>query len=210
MENTHKRNRWKTFFLILGLLNIAVIIVVAALLLSPVDDVKQPEKTVRDLGDSSEFVVRTTKENLNDLVNAYLDNVLDDTDLHYEISFEDDLHLIGELPLFSATVPLSVHLEPFVQDDGNVKLKVNSISLGQLDLPAKKIMKYIDDYLVMPKWVTVNPKEEEIYVALTEMEIKSNFNVRAEVIDLESNNIAFKFFIPYETLGIENGEDDIK
>src|SRR5699024_4793888 len=134
---------------------------------------------------------------------AYLENLLKGTEHSYEISLEDDVHLVGELPVFSSTVPLSVHLEPFVQDDGNVTLKVNSISLGLLELPNKKIMEYISDYLVMPEWVTVNPKEEEIYVAVTEMDIKSNFHVRAEVIDIEANNIAFKFFIPYETLGIE-------
>lgn len=203
MNKNRPKNTWKNLFIILALTNIIVIVGVFTLLFWPVNVKNQPPKQPRSLEDSSEFVVRTTKENLNDLVNAYLENLLKGTEHSYEISLEDDVHLVGELPVFSSTVPLSVHLEPFVQDDGNVTLKVNSISLGLLELPNKKIMEYISDYLVMPEWVTVNPKEEEIYVAVTEMDIKSNFHVRAEVIDIEANNIAFKFFIPYETLGIE-------
>lgn len=203
MSKKHPKNIWRTLFISLALINIFVIMALSILLFWPVEAKHQPPKKVRNLEDSSQFVVRTTKQNLNDLVNAYLDNLLGGTDHHYEISLEEDVHLIGELPVFSSTVPLSVHLEPFVQDDGNVTLKVNSISLGLLELPNKKIMEYISDYLVMPDWVTVNPKEEEIYVAVTDMDIKSNFHVRAEVIDIEANNIAFKFFVPYETLGIE-------
>ena len=59
------------------------------------------------------------------------------------------------------------------------------------------------DLLPMPEWVTVNPQEQEIYVAVTDMDIRSNFHVAVETIDLEANNLAFRLKIPYETLGLE-------
>src|SRR5699024_11014378 len=98
---------------------------------------------------------------------------------------------------------LSIHLEPLVQDNGDIVLKQRSISVGLLELPNKKIMEYIKKYLTMPDWVTVNPAEEEIYVAISDMDIKSNFRVSVEHLDLEANNIAIKIFIPYKTLGLE-------
>src|SRR5699024_5888875 len=69
------------------------------------------------------------------------------------------------------------------------------------------IMEYIKKYLPMPEWVTVNPEKEEIYVAVTQMDIKSNFKVGIERIDLEANNLAFKIKVPYKTLGIDPPSD---
>src|SRR5699024_2129755 len=96
---------------------------------------------------SSEFTIRTTKENVNELINAYLSEWLKNTQQQYRVSLEDDVHLTGELPVFSTTVPLSVHLEPIVQENGDVVLKQNSISLDLLELPNKQIMEYMDKYL---------------------------------------------------------------
>ncbi len=55
----------------------------------------------------------------------------------------------------------------------------------------------------MPEWVTVDPANEEIYVAVTDMQIKSNFRISVEHFDLEANNLSFKIDVPYESLGIE-------
>ncbi|WP_188454691.1 YpmS family protein [Virgibacillus oceani] len=198
-----KKNKWKRFFYSLLLLNVFFLLALITFIFWPVSETPLPNTDNQQAHESSEFIVRTTKKNLNDLVNAYLDKLLNDTKHNYSVSLEDDVHLLGELPVFSTTVPLSVHLEPLVQKDGNVILKQKSISIGLLELPNQKIMEYMKKYLPMPEWVTINPKKEEIYVAVSEMKIKSNFEVSVEHIDLEANNLAFKIRVPYETLGIE-------
>src|SRR5690606_18542985 len=142
--------------------------------------------------DSSEFVIRTTKKNLNELINAYMYEYLKDSNHQYRVSLEEDVHIVGDIPVFSTTVPLSIRLEPIVQENGDVVLKQKSISLGLMELPNKKIMEYMNKYLPVPKWVTINPDDEEIYVAVTKMDIKSNFQVSVENMDLEGNNLAFK------------------
>ncbi|WP_164667504.1 YpmS family protein [Virgibacillus doumboii] len=202
----HDKNKWKRLFLALLGLNAIILIGLVVLIFWPVSETETPSADEEAEQRSSEFVVRTTKTNLNELVNAYIDKLLADTNHHYSVSLEEDVHLKGELPVFSSTVPLSVHLEPFVQDNGDVILKQKSISIGLLELPNQKIMEYMKKYLPMPKWVTINPKNEEIYVAVTDMEIKSNFDVSVEHIDLGANNLAFKIKIPYRTLGIEKEE----
>lgn len=159
---------------------------------------------------SSQFVVRTSKQNLNNLINAYLDKALSNTEHVYSINLDEDVQLFGELPVFSSTVPLLAHFEPIVQENGDLILKQKSISVGQLKLPNKKIMKYIDDYLPTPEWVMIDPRNEEIYVKVTEMEIKSNFKVAVDKFDVEANNIAFKIDVPYRTLGIEVLEEQRK
>jgi len=201
-EKKSSRN-WRKLFIVLAVINIAVISTFAILLFWPVKETPFPDGKQQVKGNSSEFVIRTTKKNLNDMVEAYLENVLKDNKYHYQVKLDDDVHLVGELPVFSSTVPLSVHLEPLVQDNGDVILKLKTISIGLLELPNKRIMEYMQDYLPMPEWVKVNPRAEEIYVALQDMDIKSNFKVEAAHVDLPANNIAFKISVPYDEIGLD-------
>lgn len=196
------RLKWKKYFYILLAVDVVIVLGIILLIFWPVSNSTIPSAEKVDEQKSSQFVVRTTKKNLNDLVNAYLDKLLDNSRQHYRIEFKDDVHLIGELPVFSSTIPLSVHFEPIVQENGDVILKQKSISVGLLELPNQKIMEYMKKYLPMPEWVTVNPKKEEIYVAVTNMDIRSKFKVSIEHFDLEANNLAFKIHVPYASLGI--------
>ena len=198
--------RWKKYFYILLAVDVVIVLGIILLIFWPVSNSTIPSTDNVGEQRSSQFVVRTTKKNLNDLVNAYLDKLLENSDQHYSIVFKDDVHLKGELPVFSTTIPLSVHFETFVQENGDLVLKQKSISVGLLELPNQKIMEYMKKYLPMPDWVTVNPEEEEIYVAVTNMDIRSKFQVSIKQFDLEANNIAFKIHVPYKSLGIRPGE----
>jgi len=200
---TKKPSSWKKLFTGLLLFNIAIFLTLAILLFWPVKEVPLPQGKETTQNQSSAFIVRTTKKNLNEMIEAYLANVLKGNKYDYQVKLDKDVHLVGELPVFSSTVPLSVHLEPLVQDNGDIILKLKTISLGLLELPNKRIMEYIDDNLSKPDWVTVNPRGEEIYVALSKMDMKNNLHVQAEHIDLEANNIAFKINVPYDKLGLE-------
>lgn len=194
---------WRKRFFMLLIFNIAVVLVLISLIFWPVADSDVKRYPIDLEQASSEFIVRTSKQNLNSLINAYIKQFTAGTEHQYRIELEEDVHLIGELPVFSTTVPLSVHFEPLVVENGDIILQLRSISLGLLELPNQKIMEYLGKYLPMPEWVTVNPKEEEVYIAVTEMDIKSNLKVAIQTIDLEANNLAFKFRVPYETLGID-------
>ncbi|GGJ82745.1 hypothetical protein GCM10007063_01550 [Lentibacillus kapialis] len=202
-KHQRKHNKWKQFFFWLVGINVLILLGILTLIFWPVSETETPTPSDHTTQPSSEFTVRTTKQNVNELVNAYIEKLLDDSDHQYSVSLEEDVELVGELPVFSSTVPVTVHLEPAVQKNGDVILKQESISIGQLALPNKKIMEYLKKYLPMPEWVTVDPKNEEIYVAVTDMQIRSNLNVSVESFDLKSNNLAFNIEIPYETLGIE-------
>ncbi|MFK3937461.1 YpmS family protein [Alkalihalobacillus sp. NPDC078783] len=197
---------WKRWFVGLLILNIAVIATILTFIFWPISSVNYSYDDSNDPGRSSEFIVQTTKQNINDLSNAYIDQFLEGTNHNYRLEIDEDIHLIGELPVFSTTLPLSVRFEPDVQDNGDLILRQESISLGLLELPNQKIMEYLDRYLPMPPWVTVNPENEEIYVAVTDMDIRSNFQVEVERINLEEDDLAFKIIVPYRTLGIEPAE----
>ncbi|WP_047983862.1 YpmS family protein [Ornithinibacillus californiensis] len=196
-------SKWRTAFIVLLLLNFFVVLSIIAFIFWPVEQTDMSISEHQTTQDNSEFIIRTTKKNLNELINAYMYEYLKDSKHKYRVALEEDVHLIGELPVFSTTVPVSIRLEPLVQENGDVILKQKSISLGLMELPNKKVMEYMKKYLPVPKWVTFNPEEEEIYVAVTQMDIKSNFHVSVEHMDLDANNLSFKLKVPYESLGIE-------
>ncbi|WP_080872259.1 YpmS family protein [Oceanobacillus timonensis] len=197
-------NKWKAGFLALLILNGIILLVLLALIFWPVSNNAFPPKSTIDEQESSEFYIQTTKQNLNNLINAYVEKLLEGSDHHYRILLEDDVHLMGELPVFSSTVPLSVRLEPIEQANGDLVLQQKSISVGLLELPNKKIMEYMDRFLPMPEWVTIDPDSQEIYVAVTDMDLEGNFDVAVQHMDLEANNITMKLVVPYETLGIQD------
>ncbi|QKY70548.1 YpmS family protein [Lentibacillus sp. CBA3610] len=205
-KHEKRKNKWKRlFFWLLGL-NVAAFLLITALIFWPVSHTETPEPSDENTERSTEFTVRTTKQNLNELVNAYIDKLLEGSSHQYSVSLDEDVELVGQLPVFSSSVPVSVRLEPLVQENGDVVLQQKSISIGQLSLPNQKIMEYLDRYLPMPEWVTIDPANEEIYVAVTDMEIRSNFHVSVEHIDLEANDLAFNIEVPYQSLGIEAQE----
>ena len=195
---------WKKWFFFILAMNVAGILLFFSFIFGTVEEVEIPTKPIVAEEDSSEFIVRTTKENLNDLINAYIEELTANTRHKYWIDLDEDVHLIGELPVFSTTVPLSIHFEPFVSENGDIILKQRSISLGLLELPNKKIMEYLARYLPMPEWAIVNPDEEEVYIAVTQMDIRSNFQIAVDTIDLEANNLAFRIRVPFESLVIDN------
>src|SRR5690625_6706551 len=136
------KNKWKKLFFSLLMINIIVILTMITLIYWPVPSTKVQPIDQIDQNDSSEFIVRTTKENLNELVNAYIEKFQQGTKHKYNVILDDDVHLQGELPVFESTVPLSIHLEPLVQENGDIILKQNSITLGLLELPNQNIKEY--------------------------------------------------------------------
>lgn len=203
--NSNKANSfWKIGFITILTINIAIVLTIGILLFWPIPKAEMDlVDNATPMGDSSEFIVRTTKENINDLTNAYLKELLKGSQHHYSINVDEKVKLVGELPFFSSTLPLMIDFDPIVQENGDLILKQDSISVGKLELPNKQVMRYLGQYLPMPEWVIVDADEEQIYVAITEMDIKSNFKIYAEQFDLENNIIALKIDVPYKSLGID-------
>src|SRR5690625_1075661 len=88
-----KKNKWKRWFISLLILNLIVILTLTGLIFGPISKSDPPPVSKVDTSSSSEFVVRTTKKNLNELVNAYLENLLDGTKHQYSISLEEDVQI---------------------------------------------------------------------------------------------------------------------
>ncbi|QXE01226.1 YpmS family protein [Terribacillus sp. DMT04] len=200
-----KTRNWKKYFKVLAIANGIVLLLLLLLIFLPAfSPAPEPPKEAQfDSSDSSEFTISSTKANVNELINAYIDKELNDNSDNYAVVLGDDaVELSGGITAFGIRIPLKMTLEPHVQENGDLILENKEISLGSLSLPNDKVLKYIDKYYNMPEWVSINPDEESIYVAVTQMELQNNLHVEVEQFNLPNDNLSFKLYVPNDTIGL--------
>ncbi|MFC0560592.1 YpmS family protein [Halalkalibacter alkalisediminis] len=202
MDQPRKKSKWKILFLSLAGINGLLLGLFLLLLLWPVSHSELPEKEFIEEVSGAEFTVHSSKQNLNELVNGYADKLLKDKDNKYFVEFDDDVHLLGSIEAFQTDIPFSITLQPFVQENGDLVLRPTVMSLGLLQLPKKKILEYVKKNTPTPEWVEIDPKNEMIYIAVTQMEVKSNFKVKVQQFDLKNDKISFRIKVPNKTLGL--------
>jgi len=193
---------WKSLFLLLLSVNFIILFVIIILIFWPLKEPTYPQKEFIEEDAGAEFTIRSGKENLTELANAFLRKLPKEDNFTYMISLDDEVKLLGTIIAFGAEVPIQISFDPVVQENGDIILQSKNMSLGLLRLPQDRILKYVNDRIDTPEWITINPKEEHIYIAVTQMELKSNFKVKVQQFDLENDNITFRIKVPNKTLGL--------
>ncbi|OEH92761.1 YpmS family protein [Bacillus solimangrovi] len=196
------RNIWKISFFLLLSFNIFLLFWIITLFYSDPDNSNFTSKKNKHYA-GTEFTILSTKQNLNELINNYLDNISNNNNIKYTVLIDKNVQLTGSIVAFDTEIPLTATFNPIVQPDGDLILQQESIKLGNLHLPNRNVLKYVADKYPMPDWVQVDPESETIYVAITEMDTNNNFYVKAKEFNLYQNNIAFSITIPQEKLSLE-------
>ncbi|WP_143595140.1 DUF2140 family protein, partial [Terribacillus saccharophilus] len=87
-----KQRDWKKYFKILAIANGIILLLLLLLIFlpafSPAPD--PPKEAQFDSSDSSEFTISSTKANVNELINAYIDKELNDNSDNYSVVLGDD------------------------------------------------------------------------------------------------------------------------
>lgn len=189
------KNKWKVAFLtLLGVLLLSIIIL-ASMIFRPVEKSTIVKKEQRE---EVPFAVTTNREDLTKLINHYLEQEGLNGPIHYEINIADQVELYGTLPIFNTDIQMKLTFEPIALENGDLLLKQKEISIGQLPLPVSYIMNFIANQYNFPEWVDIQPSDEEIYVHLTDMDLKNGMQVEMSTFDLEQNNIQFNLLLPTE------------
>ncbi|NMH72998.1 YpmS family protein [Bacillus sp. RO2] len=187
---------WKTAFLSLLVINIIIAGVAIFLVLLP----KHSKFNLPGKDDDRKrvaFTIQSDKENLNELIRYYLEKETR-RPLNYEVVLTDRVELRGEMTVFERNIPLTMTFMPEIQENGDVVLKQDSMSIGRLQVPVSMVLKYVGDNYPLPSWVTIIPNEQSIYVALQELELQSDTKVKFTKFDLERDDIEFKLLVPVE------------
>lgn len=189
-----RERKWKTLFLTLLACNILVVSILFILINWPVKD----QKLVNHINKEKEvqFQVSTTREDLNQLINQYIESEGLTKTFHYEVYLTDTVELYGKIPFFNREVDLRLSFRPIAQKNGDIILEQETISVGEINLPVSYVMNYINQKYKTPDWVKIQPEAQSIYVSLHDMKLKSDIQVKAKKFDLEHNDISFLLTVP--------------
>jgi uncharacterized protein YpmS len=189
------KNKWKAgFFVLLGSV-LFVVIILVVMIMAPVEDDNLPTdkpKTGEEVG----FEINTNKKDLNRIIQHYIQEEGLAGPIEYSVHLNDEVELDGSVPVFTSNLDFKLTFEPQALENGDVLLKQKSISVGALDLPVTYVLKVVRDSYNFPEWVKIQPKKEQIYVSLQEMELKSDFKVKANEFNLQEDRISFDLLVP--------------
>ncbi len=202
MEKRIRKPSWKQLFLGLVGVNVCILFFFFIFMLWPVSKINIFENELIEKEPGAEFTVHSSKQNLNELVNEYVDKFMKDKDDKYKVILDENVQLLGSIEAFQTEIPVSITLKPSVQENGDLVLYTSDMSLGLLRLPEQKILEYVKKELNTPGWIEIDPQNKRIYIGITQMKVKSNFQVKVQSFDLENDDIRFRIKVPYKTLGL--------
>jgi uncharacterized protein YpmS len=190
--------KWKKVFLGTVILNVLIIGTFILFLFLPgkttIKDDYSSEVSSTDEGIN--LTVVTNKNDLTKLINHYLEDEFKDQSLNYKVLLTEKVMLIGSIPAFGKEIDLVMTFEPIRQNNGDLVLQQESISVGNVQLPVSFVLRYISDNYALPKWITIDAAEQSVYAAITELQLKSDVNVRVKTFNLNRDDISFSLIVP--------------
>ncbi|MGF1983012.1 YpmS family protein [Lactococcus taiwanensis] len=182
---------WKWLFLILLAINVAGVLFVAVRVMMPRDQAVLTQKQT-STSDQKVAQITSTTEQLNELINSYLEPYqTDEMSYKFYIS-EQEAVLEASYQLFGTKIPLYIYFEPLALADGSVSLSVKSISAGNLSLPTSDILAMLKSYN-LPNFVQVDSKNSQLIINLPKVKLASDLYLKANQIDLVKGNFVFDF-----------------
>lgn len=140
--------------------------------------------------------IRSNKEQINSLIDFYLDEYQKDSDVKYDFRLENEALLTGEFKILGFPVTFYLYFDPYVMDNGNVQLKAKSLSIGTLGVPITEVMKMIQRNYDMPKWIEIDPKEETVMLRLDQFRMQNGLFLKADKINLVDDEIQVSLYLP--------------
>ncbi|KRG12444.1 YpmS family protein [Lederbergia galactosidilytica] len=193
-----KKNVWKVLFFALLSINILFFFAISMFLFLAGEEEAIPESPAEDSKKMSEFLIQTNKNDLNELINYYIEKENLNGPINYSVVLSDEVELNGELNVFTSTLQLKMSFEAYALENGDLLLEQKSLSLGGIRLPVSEVLKIIRSAYKLPEWVIIQPADKQIYVSLQSMRLNNDIQVRAEKFNLEENEIVMKMLVPVE------------
>ncbi|RMA91326.1 YpmS family protein [Priestia megaterium] len=179
--------KWKTLFIALLGINVLGAILIIAFIFQPVDKAN-PTPSEKVEGDA-ELTILAKKADLNVLIDKYLKKEFKNQPLNYKITLTDVVRVDGTIQVFGDDINIRMTFDPIVQKNGDIVLEQQSLSVGKLQLPVRTVLRYVNNNFALPEWVTIDPKNESVYVALQQMKLESDFAVKVQKFDIKNDDI---------------------
>ncbi len=188
-------NRWKIGFFVLAGMVAAAFAYIIILVGTHAESSPIPKAEVNH-APANYLTVKATKKDFEGIANTYIRKAMDQEPLPVTLEVSHDIILSSELTVFSYTLPVIMHFDPVVRDDGNLTLKQSKVEIGKLNIPPATVLKILKDSVKLPPWMIVRPKEEELFIDLTALPISGDLQVKAKEFNLDKDEIILEITIP--------------
>ncbi|PEZ50288.1 hypothetical protein CN367_02805 [Priestia megaterium] len=182
------KNRWKiAFFTLLG--GIFFIIVMIGCMVLSTDQPTSLPNTSMDNKNSVQFNISTRKEDINKLLNQYVNLTTS-----YNVRLKNDvIEFKGFVPVLSEKIHVKITFVPKASNNGDLILIPKSFSLGKLNLSISSVLKLVNSSVKLPEWIIIQPFNKIIYVELQKMKINNSpIKIRVNHINLKKDDISLK------------------
>lgn len=140
--------------------------------------------------------IRSNKEQINSLIDFYLDEFQKDSEITYDFILQNEALLTGEFKILGFPVTFYLYFDPYVMDDGNIQLRAKSLSIGTLGVPIKEVMKMIQRNASLPEWIEIEPDEERVFIRLDQFRMQNGLFIKADRINLVDDEIQVSLYLP--------------
>jgi uncharacterized protein YpmS len=186
---------WKRAFFILLIINLGILLFLFISISIPIKE-KRIQQEESELQGYVPFLIHTKKENLNRVINHYIEKEAAGGPIDYNVVLRDEVELYGTIPIFTEEIQMKLTFEPEAINNGDLILKQKSMAIGQMQLPVTYVLKFIADRYRLPQGVTIQPKDKLVYISMQKLKLKSDFKVRVNEFDLNNGDISFQLYVP--------------
>lgn len=193
---------WKWAFILLLLVNIGVIVWLAVQLniFSESQTVQTDTEEIIGTEADIDFELVTDKDQVNRVINLYLQEELDERFSGYTVTVDELVELEGALNIFGFDVDFGLYMEPFVMENGNLQLRAERIQLGTFELPLEIALNILNQQLELPEWIRIVSEETFVLVAFDEFSLENDVQLKMKRIDLEADDIRLDIILPEEAI----------
>lgn len=189
-------NHWRNgFFILLGI-DLLIIVTLFVMVMKPGNNINIPPESKEPTGEYVPFYIQSNKQDLNKLVNYYLQKEASGSPIDYRVVLGNEVELYGTMPMLSEALDLKMTFVPQALENGDLILRQKSISVGSLNLPVPYVLEFIAENYKLPAGVTISPNEKLVYISMQNLKLQDNAKVKVNKFDLNKNDIAFTLLVP--------------
>ena len=192
-----KVNPWKWAFLALVVLILGSGLFVTTRIFS-IRESHYTQKTTAVRAGDPVLTISSNKAQVNQLISFFLEEYLKDSEVKYAFVLENEAMLTGEFKVLGFPVTIYLYFDPYVMEDGNVQLRVKSLSVGTLDLPLKEVLKLVKRSFKFPEWIEMDTEAETMLLRLDQFQLENGMFIKANRINLLDDEIQFSLYLPKE------------
>lgn len=106
----------------------------------------------------------------------------------------EELIIDGKVKILGRFVDMKLIGIPEVTKEGNLQLGIDSMQLGELDLPKDRVLQAIVNEGNLPKWITINPKKEQVTILITKLTIEEQFKLEIKEMNLKKDQVMLNIY----------------